>query len=398
MNVALVTHFYPPEPCAAATRMASLVDALANEGHRVTVITTFPSFPTGRFATEDRFVLCRAEKTEWGSLVRLFSAHPHRFPAARLIHWTSAAVSAAFYLSTRRTRYDLIIVSAPPITLALPALAGAFRHRAKLVVDVRDVFPDIAIAMGEWRKDSLVSRAAEFVVRRLYRRADLVVAVTPTAIAQIATRGVERSRLVLARNAAEITAGEPGSATVEPEGFTAIYAGNLGLATDVDLLVDAAALLSEDSITIKIVGDGAQRARLEDRLQKEAIKNVVMTGSRPRDEAMRMVAASDVSIVPLRKGIAESVPTKLYDSLALARPVIVAADGEAAIEGNSLGAVCTPPGDACALAAELRKLSQMDPSGLRAIGEKGKVAVQNRASRAGIMKQLVQRLSSLAAS
>ena len=199
--------------------------------------------------------------------------------------------------------------------------------------------------MGVWKADSPVVRTLEWLVRRLYRRADLVSVVTPAGEAQALRRGVPPSRVVLARNAYEST---PAVSAPPPrtDGFTAVYAGNLGLTTDVDVLVDAATLLSNDGITIEIVGDGAQRARLDERVRNEGITNVRCKGSFPAREAMAMVAGADVAVIPLRKGLTESIPTKLYDALSVGCPVIVVADGEAHDEGTSLGAICTPAGDA----------------------------------------------------
>jgi glycosyltransferase involved in cell wall biosynthesis len=388
-----ITHFYPPEAAAAATRVASFVDALANAGHDVTVVTNFPSFPRGRFS-ERRLPLLRREKAGRTRTVRLFSLLVPGVPGSRLLHWLSAALSASLYAILTRDTYDVILISSPPITVAVPGLVAAWRHRAKLVVDVRDVFPDVAVAMGEWKKDDLLVRVVERLVRVLYNRADLIVAVTPTALSQIAARGVPESRLVLARNAAER------SPNVAPKngrgsGFTAIYAGNLGLATDVDVLVDAASLVASENITIEIVGDGAQRTHLGQRLRTEGAHNVVVRGSLPRGDAMALVARADVSIVPLRKGISDSIPTKLYDSLSVGCPVIVAAAGEASREGSILGALCTPAGDAPALAQALRQLAALDEGALRELGESGKAAVAKRADRAFIMESVVERIGEL---
>jgi glycosyltransferase involved in cell wall biosynthesis len=393
VNALLIAHFYPPEAAAGATRIASLAAALGNAGHDVTVVTNFPSFPRGRFA-DGRRPLMLVESEGNVRTVRLFSILIPGLPGARLLHWLSSATSASLYALLTRARYDVVIISSPPITLAFPGLIAAWRHRARLVVDVRDVFPDIAIAMGVWKADSFMARAVEWLARRLYARADLIVAVTPTAISQIAHRGVDASRLVLARNAAEkSTVTRPQS---EPtNGLAAIYAGNLGVATDVDVLVDAAALVADAGITIEIVGGGAQKEHLEARVRDEGVGNVRLTGSVARQDAMAKLAAADVSIVPLRKGIEESVPTKVYDSFAVGCPVIVVADGEARKEGASLGAFCTPPGDANALAATLRQLALLDRSELRRIGDAGRAALENRADRAGIMEELAARIGSL---
>jgi len=393
VRVAVLTHFYPPEACAAATRVQSLADALVRSGNDVTVITNFPSFPQGRLHRKDRFKLFERGSEGNCTTVRLFSILA-RIPGGRLLHWLSASLAATAHLVFTIRRYDVIIASMPPITLAMPAMAGAWRHRAKLVVDVRDVFPDIAIAMGEWRREGFLARTAEFVVRRLYRRADLVVAVTPTAISQIAARGIDRSKLMLARNAAEdVPVFNRPPRNGNP--FTAIYAGNLGVATDVDVLLSAAAHLKDDGVRLEIVGDGAQAQSARERAEREAITNVVFRGVLPRAQALERIAAAQVALVPLRAGIEESVPTKMYDAFSVGCPVIVAASGEAAKEGAALGATCTQPGDAQSLAEAIHRLAAMNERELTQLGERGRAAVQARSGRSAIMSELCARISSL---
>lgn len=394
MKVAVVTHFYPPEAGAAAVRVRSMVDAFAAKGHDVTVVTTHPSFQHDGGSRR----LAHVERSGNARIVRLYSLLAPKLPGSRVLQWLSAALSSSLYLLRTRDRYDVIVVSSPPITLAFPALIGAARHRARLVVDVRDVFPDIGISMGVWKKDSLIVRLMERLVRRLYRRADLVVVVTARGISQIAARGIDPARIFLARNAYERDAVV---SNIAPKGagngerFTAVYAGNLGLATDVDVLVDAAALVARDGISIEIVGDGAQGTRLRERVANEAVGNLRVKGAYPRREALAMVADADVSVIPLRKGLTESIPTKLYDSLSVGCPVVVVAEGEAIEEASSLGALCTPAGDAGALAATLRQLSLLDRTALRKIGDDGRLRLSNRPDRAAIMSELVGRISAL---
>lgn len=394
MRVAFITHFYPPEPCAAATRVRSFVAALQAAGSDVTVITNFPSFPSSRLRPADRRQAMRVEYAEGVRIVRLASIVAARLPAARLFHWVSSALGATAYLMAARDRYDVVVASMPPITLTLPALFAARRYRAKLVLDVRDVYPDVAIAMGEWKADGFLARLAAAIVRAAYRRADLVVTVTPAGMRQIAARGVDASRLVLARNAAEAVPNVVAESSPRG-GFTVVYAGNLGLATDVDVLIDAAKHVAGDAISLYVVGDGAKGAYMRARVRGEGVKNVEFAGALPRAQAMRAVADADVAVVPLRFGINDSVPTKLYDALSLACPVVLVANGEAEREGAALGALCSPPGDAAALAAVLRRIAALTPSERRALGERGRLLVQERADRGRIMTELVARISEL---
>jgi len=393
LKAAVVAHFFPPEPGAGALRVHSLAQALADAGNDVTVVTPFPSFPRGRF-NDARRPFINVEQNGRMRIVRVFSVLIPGMPGGRFLHWISAAISSSLYLLTTRERFDVVAVSSPPITVGLPGIIGAARHRARLVVDVRDVFPDLGVKMGVWKADSTVVKTLEWLVRKLYRRADLVSVVTPAGEAQALRRGVPPSRVILARNAYESV---PAMSAPPPrgDGFTAVYAGNLGLTTDVDVLVDAAKLVSSDGISIEIIGDGAQRNHLAERVRSEGVENLRCRGSFPREEAMAMVAGADVSVIPLRKGLTESIPTKLYDSLSVGCPVIVVADGEAHDEGTSLGAICTPAGDAQTLAGELRRLSLLDKIALRRLGEEGQERIRMRSDRAAIMADLVRRITAL---
>jgi colanic acid biosynthesis glycosyl transferase WcaI len=393
VRIAILTHFYDPEACAAATRIRTLANALVRSGHNVTIVTNFPSFPVGRTAPGDTMRVLRKEGPPAKRIVRLFTLTFHGLPLARLWHWMVSAIAASVYLIGTRQRFDTIICSIPPITLAMPALLGAFRHRARLIVDVRDVYPDIAVAMGEWPANGFFARVCEFIVRGLYPRAALIVGVTPTAIRQIASRGVDTRRLLLAPNGCERwdhLRHECG------DRFVALYAGNLGVATDVDLLVDAAAQVSADGIEIHIAGDGAQGLRMRQRVRERALTNVRFIGTVSRDRAMSLLAKADVCVVPLRPGIHESVPTKIYDALSAGCPVVVAADGEARrVTEESGGGVCVKPGDALALSEALRRLAGSDRAELHALGERGKRFVQRYYEREAIMDELSSRIAAL---
>lgn len=391
MKIALLTHFCAPEPCAAANRVDAWCVALSELGHQVTIVTGFPAFPAGKLAAADRGVIRRDERTKHARIVRLWTPDPSRLPGGRLASWISGALAASAYLLFTRERFDIILVTVPPITLVLPAILGKIRHGGTLITDVRDVFPDIAVAMGEWRENSLLTRAVGALARVLYRSSHAVVAVTRTAMTQIAARGAACERLFLAPNGFE----QCTESTVRPPGnkrFTALYAGNIGTATGIDVLLEAAQLLADEAIDVLIVGDGADAARVRRRITDEGLNNVRMTGAVPRERALELLRLSDAAVVPLRSGLRDTIPTKIFDALALARPVIVCADGEAAtLATSSGGGIAIAPGDARALAGSLRSLASA-PQECEAMGSRGQAYVRARFERHTIMRVLCERI------
>lgn len=392
VKVAVLSHFCAPEPCAASHRVSALCAALLECGHDVTVITGFKTFPAGKLDAADRHVLHRVEHRDGLRIVRLLTLDPARARGGRLVSWVASAVASSIYLLLTRERFDVIVVTVPPITLALPALVGRLRHRCMLVTDVRDVFPDVAVAMGEWREGSLVERAVGGLARALYRASRFVVAVTQTALEQIIVRGVDRSHLVLAPNGFD-------DASISDCGrsrrgrFRAVFAGNLGIATGIDVVLDAAGLLRNEPIEFTIVGDGADAARVRGRIEAERLENVSMTGSLPRADAMRELAGASVAIVPLRAGLIDTIPSKIFDALALALPVVVCAEGEAAsLASSSGGAVVVRPGDGRELATALQQLAA-DPDRREAMGRRGRAYVRERFERRRIMRELCARFA-----
>lgn len=398
-RIAVLTHYYPPEPCAAGNRAASLVKALAAQGSEVTVITGFPSFPGGRIQRADAWKAVGRERSGSVTIVRLFTRTFRSIPGGRLLHWISSAIAASIFLTFMRRRIDVLIVTVPPITLALPALLGAMRHRAKLVVDVRDVYPDIAIAMGAWQANGFLARATAFVARALYRRAALVTAVTPTALRQISSRGVDHARLVLAPNGSEtlIERAATRRREAKDDTFVAIYAGNLGVATDVDVLLDAAAMLRHDKrIEMWIAGDGAHGDRVRRRARDEHLGNVHLFGCVSREQALQMTAEADLALVPLRHGIWESVPTKIFDAFSVGCPVLVAAEGEArAVVISSGGGTAIRPGDARSLADTISRLAREERAVLQAQGKRGRAYVARYHEREAIMQGYSRRIVAL---
>ncbi len=352
----IVTQYYAPEPCAAAHRMSALARAMRARGMDVTVLAPMPSFPSGRVDPAYRGRRFVRELLDGIDVVRL----PHIATArrhGRFLAWLSFAVSASVYALCFAKRADVVVVSSPPITLALPALAVRLVRGSRLVVDVRDVFPDLPVQMGVWGENALVTRAVGAVVDRLYSLASLIVAVTPTAVVHVRRRAL-RTAILLAPNGCDRVDPERGVIKRRNGEFVATFTGNMGLANGMDLILDAAKLVANDDIRVALIGGGADYEHVVARIGEESIENVDVYGVLPRERAVGALAESDAALVVLREGIGESVPTKLFDAFAVECPVVLCAAGEARrVVAESVGGICSVPGDPESLADALRRLA-----------------------------------------
>lgn len=391
----IVTQYFAPEPCAAAHRVEALAHALHARGLKVTVVAPMPSFPAGRVDPAFRGKFFARELREGIEVVRLLHVATAR-RNGRMLAWLSFAVLSTLYAVFFARRADVAIVSSPPITLALPALALRFLRGSRLVVDVRDVFPDLPVQMGLWSEGGRMACFVGRLVDGLYAVASLVVAVTPTALERVRRRA-GNTPAILAPNGCDRIEAKQGVIQRRNGEFVATFTGNMGLANGLDLLLDAAKLVQGDDVRIAMIGGGADREHVAARIAAEQIVNVDLYGVLPRSHAVGALAESDAALVLLRGGINESVPTKLYDAFAVGCPVVLSASGEARrAVADVAGGICSAPDDAQSLADALRRLA-VDRPLARAFGRAGQRFAQTMYDRNRIMAELAERIDDLAA-
>lgn len=396
-RILIVTQFYAPEPCAAAHRVEAFARALARRGNAVRVLCPLPSFPSGTIDARYAGKWVSQERDGAIEIIRVrHIASAGR--GGRLLAWASFAVLASCYVLFAPA-FDIIGMSTPPISVGIPAWIGAVARRARLIVDVRDVFPDLPIQMGLWREKGLMARAVGAFARALYRRASVVSVVTQTALERVRRREPS-APIVLAPNAGDPVAPQaPGA--LQGGRFVAAFTGNMGLANGLDVLLDAAKRVAGEGIVVRLVGGGADLSRVRARIRNESIHNVQLLGVLPREQAVGVLAESDACIVILRKGIEESVPTKLFDAFAVGCPVILSAAGEARrVVESSGGGICCAAGDALALADGLRALAD-NPALRERLAVAGRAFARQWGDRTRVMDALaisVQRAVAAAAS
>jgi glycosyltransferase involved in cell wall biosynthesis len=398
MRVVLLTHYYPPEVGAPQARLSSLARGLSRLGVEVTVHTGFPHYPDGLIQPPYRNrPWQREEEEERVGVVRsaVYPA-PNRGFGRRIVNHVSFALSAVA-TSPLSGPTDAVIVETPPLLLAGSAIAYARAKRAALVVNVSDMWPDSAVALGTLRRPRMVS-AARTLEHACYRSAAAIVC---------PTRGIETALGQLDEAAGKVHRIPP---SVDPElfpdppprrggAFRVLYAGTVGMSQGVGTLMDAAALLQEDSgIEIVIAGDGAEGPELRRRLAEGGLPNVEMLGRVPHERIPELYAEADAAVVLLRdRPLFEgALPTKMFEAMSAGRPLVLSAAGEAAtlVEEASCGVV-VPPERPRELAAALSDIAR-DPERAEKLGAAGRRAVLERYSRASAIDRWYALLSSLA--
>ncbi|HEY8313553.1 MAG TPA: glycosyltransferase family 4 protein [Candidatus Baltobacteraceae bacterium] len=392
MNVLILTHFYPPEPCAASNRTAAVARGLYRAGHGVSVVTGFPSFPTGRVPARYRGRLFSRESDDGIRVTRLWNfVSPVCSSRNRLLNWGTAALATLLYALWTFEKVDAVYASSPPITLALPSIVAKIRHRCRLVVDVRDAYPEVAVRMGIWRPNGRITRLVGNVARVLYGFADAIVCVTQGVGREVLERGAAVAKVCVAANGFDSVATDAKHPFARADGaFVVAFVGNMGLAAGTGLILDAAGRSRGASgMHFVLVGDGSDYETLRRRVRDESLDNVHLLGALPREAAMAVLRDADVCVVPLRRDIVDSLPTKMFDALWSGCPLLVAANGEARqFLERSEGGWAIPPEDPDAMATALAAI-RLVPLQRAERARKGRAYVQRHYDRARNVEAIV---------
>lgn len=401
MRILVVAQYFPPEVTAGAIRVHAFASGLARLGHDVEVICGIPNHPAGVVPPEYRGHLLQRREME-GVRVRYAWVHatPSKTVRARLLNYASFAFSGALGgVATRRA--DVIVASSPPLSVGSVGALLAARHRAPWVLDIRDIWPDAAVALGQIR-DGPMLRFAQRLERRLYRRASAITVTTEPFRARVEARGGGGKTTVIP-NGTTPTFLEAGNEPPDPSllpgadgRFSWTYAGNVGLVAGLDVALEAAGLLG-DGFRLVIVGDGPRREELRQAAAVLPQGSVSFRDPVPPPEAAKLMRASDALLASRapNPGLDDMVLSKLYDCCAVGRPVVVSAGGETArLAAEADAALCIEAGDAQGLAAAIRGLRD-DPALRDRLSERGRAFALANSREEGVrrLEKLIRGLS-----
>lgn len=353
MNVAVVSQYYPPEPGGPSNRLGSLVEGLVSRGHRVSVICEQPNHPSGVFQPGYGRRPVAHERRGDATVYRLWvAASPRKTTVRRLAFYGSFASGVVPALLALR-RPDVVFASSPPLTAAFAAGVAARLRRTPLVADVRDLWPAAVEALGELTNPRVI-RVLERAERRLYGWSSAVTVATGPFVDHVNAVAGRSVAVHLPNGALDslVELADPGRPDEGP--LVVGYAGNLGIAQGLGIVLDAADRLRSAQVRFKLVGDGPLADELRRERDRRGLRATVDIGAGvPTADIGRWLQACDALLVPLRahRLLESFIPSKLYDAMAVGRPAIVAARGEpAAIVREHACGLVVPPEDGKALA------------------------------------------------
>lgn len=370
LRILFLSHYYYPEVNAPASRLYEHARCWTRAGHEVTVITAVPSAPHGWPFAGYRNLPWQEEVIEGVRVIRVWTfMAANRRRVRRSLNYLSFMFSALVALLLVR-RHHVLVATTPQFFCGLAgAVASRFR-KEPFVLEVRDIWPESIVAVDAGRRNRVYTVLLS-LARWMYAQADRVVTVGDGYKEKLVEdHGLPANSIDVVCNGVDFQLFDPSLCDGErrtlaklglKDKFVVSYVGTVGMAHGLEVMLRAAEILKRrEDIAFLIAGDGSERAHLERRAKEMNLSNVHFTGLLRKEEIPRLIGESDACLVHLRDKplFATVLPSKLFEAMAMERPVIIGVrGGSAEIIARHNAGICIPPENAGELARAVERIA-----------------------------------------
>ena len=404
MKILFLTHYFPPEVNAPASRTVEHCREWVRAGHEVIVVTCAPNHPNGRLYPGYRNRLWQTETIDGIEVVRLWTyLAPNEGFLRRTLNYVSYLVTATMAAPWLRSTH-VVVSTSPQFFCGLAGYLVSRLKRAPWVLEIRDLWPESILAVGAIRNPTVIS-TLEALERFAYRKADALVSVTDSFIDHFAKVGIDTNKAHVIKNGVDLD--RFSKPVKDPallrelglEGkFVAAYFGTHGMAHHLETVLEAASLLQHDHrVAFLLAGGGAERERLLALKNERGLTNVVMLDQQPKDRMPALWGAIDASLVLLKKSdlFKTVIPSKIFEAMAMRRPIILGVEGESRALVDEAGCgIAIEPESPTELASAVPRLAD-DPALAAGLAESGRRFVETRFDRKVLAAAYADLLASL---
>lgn len=392
MKIVILTQYFPPETGAPQNRLYELAVRLQKEGAHVEILTAMPNYPQmkvyegykGKFYRKEMMGEMKVHRG-WIYVSKSKSVFK------RLLNYYSFVFSAFWIGLFKLKRHDVLICESPPLFLGKTAFLLSKLKGAKLIFNVSDLWPESAEKMGIVKNRFFLWMAGK-LERFMYKRSWIITGQTQGIVKSIKDRFPKKNVYWLP-NGVDPAFYNPNREKgtwrqdngFAPNDFILLYAGIIGHAQGLEVILKAAERLKNHAeIKFVLLGNGPQKEELIELQKKLGITNVFFYDSVSKANMPDVVMASDAAVIPLRKLdlFKGAIPSKIFENLAMQKPIVLGVDGEARdlfIEEGKCGLYVEPENDEALANAVLSMKNS--PELVKQLGENGRKYVEEKFSR-----------------
>lgn len=395
MKILMLSNYYKPETAASLYLGENRRQAFADAGYEMVLHTPVPSRGISEEVRKEYSK--RLYEEELGGKLKVY-----RFP---LMKEKKSTLQRAFrytlsiwklYLRARKEQnVDILFIgSTPPINgLMFPSLRK--KLGCKIVYNLQDIFPDSLANTGLAKRGGLLWKIGRKIENLTYRNADVIVVISEDFKKNILAKGVPEEKIVMIRNWVDETAVVDVPRSENPlfdtygldrEKFYVCYSGNIGMTQNMDMLLDVAASLQDnENIGFILVGEGAYKKQVEERIAADGITNVTLMPFQPYEQISQVFSLGDCGLIISKKGVgSNSVPSKTWSVMSASRPVLASFDKGSELDdivtGSGCG-ICVDANDPDAFREAILRLAA-DKAACAEMGKNGRCYIEENLTRA----------------
>ena len=378
-RIILLTQWFDPEPTFKGLLFAK---ELKKRGFEVEVVTGFPNYPGGEVYDGYSIRWIQKEVIDGVNVTRLALYPSHDASAKkRICNYVSFAFTSLLYCLFGAQKPDVIYAYHPPLTIGVIASLARFVRRIPFVYDIQDMWPDTLKATGMINNDRLLNMIGE-LAKWVYRQADHIVVLSPGFKRLLVDRGVVESKITVIPNWCDEKALVESKGQLHPDfprdnRFKVLFAGNMGKAQALDLVIGSAKALQvqRSEVVFVMVGGGVDVDRLKSLVAENDLNNILFLPPVPMREIGCYLKKADALLVSLKKDelFNVTIPSKTQAYMSVGKPILMGVGGDAAeiIRSAEAGLVFEQESVSSFLVA-IQTLVSKSPEELEKIGENAK--------------------------
>ena len=371
MKLLLLPPYFTPESQSSSLLDHHRYEAFANANIEMILYTPTPT----RGVTEDVRNEYKSRKRESMydqkmSVVRYSLMHEGKNPICRALRYFLGFVKQYYYGRSQKHIDCIFLVSTPPIQ----GLLGGFlknKHNVPFVYNVQDIFPDSLVGTGFAKKGGILWKIGSVISNYAYRKDDRIIVISQDFKKNLIAKGVPEGKIEVVYNWVDENAVVPVAKEDNPlfeefgisrDKFHVVYAGNLGNAQNIDVIIDAADVLKDEkNVEFLIFGTGGLKDQYVEKVKDFQLDNVKFFPLQPMERVSQVYGLGDVCVVSCKPGLGgAAMPSKMLSIMSAGRAVVASFDkGELTyiLENHKCG-MFAPAGDATAFAELIKHLSQ----------------------------------------
>ena len=357
----IMLYWYPYEGPLQPIYGAIFKDLIEN-GHKITIVTSFPHYRKGRPETWDDFRGKLFEKSNWegATLIRSYVFAPifknkKLSLFSRALSFISFNISCLFAGIFMTGKQDLIFApSSPPLTNGICAYVIGFFKKIPFIYNVQDIYPDMAVKLGIINNKMIIN-TLRYMEDFVYKRAKKLLVISDAMKNNLLLKNVRRDKIRIISNFIDTDFIKPlnkhnvfSSRFGLNNKFVVLYAGNIGLPHGIEFVIESAEILKKyRDIVFVFVSRGEYSDQIISQSKSKNLKNVIFLPQQPEHMVPKIWASAEISLATSRKGLSTySVPSKTFAIMASGRPIIAMIDENSEVWNlvkKYRSGICVPP-------------------------------------------------------